>query len=340
MATHPHDDLSAYLDGELTDAEAAELEAELARDPELRGELAEIESVVQFVRREGAEAAPFGFHRRVMDRIEAEHPPRSSWAAWWRKPLGLPLEGWVVAAAAAAVLLFVLPRGQVGVGPDWEPVESESPAAAKLPAVEPVVKDAPAADPAPAKGAPAGKRAGTAEEGVETTLPTRPQALSPALSTKGEVPEPAPAKGEADVPEEVLAPIAPTGEGSDARSVSPTGYRVTLSASDPNMKRRVMALASRFGRPVQLDGSEPTSAAFQGSEESLLVEIPQRQLLDFESSLRKLGYRISGMDDRQLLKGGSVVVRLDMVFESRATKKMARPEPASEEGSASSAPGE
>ena len=31
--------LSAWIDGELTDAEAAELEAELARDPSLRAEL-------------------------------------------------------------------------------------------------------------------------------------------------------------------------------------------------------------------------------------------------------------------------------------------------------------
>ena len=111
-STHP--DLSAYLDGELTDAEAAELEAELARDPELRADLSELEQVVDWMRRDGPDQAPLGFHRRVMDRVEREYPRQPSFWAWLRRPLGIPLEGWLVAAAAAAVLFSVLP----GSNPD------------------------------------------------------------------------------------------------------------------------------------------------------------------------------------------------------------------------------
>src|SRR5687768_10903156 len=97
--------LSAWLDGEIDPAEAAELEAELARDPALKAELESLESVVRLLRDEGPAQAPLGFHHRVMARVEEEHPERPSWWSWLRRPFGVPLEGWAIGLAAAVALL-------------------------------------------------------------------------------------------------------------------------------------------------------------------------------------------------------------------------------------------
>ncbi|HHO52620.1 MAG TPA: hypothetical protein ENK18_17555 [Deltaproteobacteria bacterium] len=114
-----NEDISAYLDGELTDAEIADLEEQLSRDPGLRAALAELEGAVRWIRHAGPDQAPMGFHHRVMARIEEEHPERPPWWARLRRPLGIPLEGWLVAAAAAAVLFLALPGPDPGSPAPW-----------------------------------------------------------------------------------------------------------------------------------------------------------------------------------------------------------------------------
>src|SRR5689334_4940913 len=133
MAREPastNEDLSAWLDGELDPAAAAELEAELARDPALRAELDSLETVVRLLRDEGPSQAPLGFHHRVMARVEQENPPQTSWWAWLRRPFGLPLEGWALVLAAAVALLLVLPSRK-GVEP--APPDDRSPAMMQMP---------------------------------------------------------------------------------------------------------------------------------------------------------------------------------------------------------------
>ena len=116
--------LSAWIDGELSEAEAAELEAELARDPSLRAELEELEAVVQLLHRDGPVSAPDGFEARVLARTERERIPGLR-LAWVRRPLGVPIEVWGLGlAVAAALVVTVLPTLRGG-----QPEEPPEPAA-------------------------------------------------------------------------------------------------------------------------------------------------------------------------------------------------------------------
>lgn len=86
--------LSAYLDGELAPAEAARLEAELARDPDLRAELNALKLVSNELRVDAEDrraAAAIGA------RLRARRRRRRAW---------LPL----LPVAAAAALVLVLTR--------------------------------------------------------------------------------------------------------------------------------------------------------------------------------------------------------------------------------------
>ena len=66
------DMLSAYLDGELTDAERAAVEQRLDVSEEWRTELAEVQSVRAIMRGLPARDAPPGFWDRVLAHVEAE----------------------------------------------------------------------------------------------------------------------------------------------------------------------------------------------------------------------------------------------------------------------------
>ncbi|MBX2798596.1 MAG: hypothetical protein KTR31_13025 [Myxococcales bacterium] len=315
-----NEDLSAYLDGELTDAEAAELEAELARDPELRSELTELESVVQWMRQEGPDQAPLGFHRRVMDRIDAEHPEATPLWSWLRRPFGFPLEGWVMTAAAVAVLLMAIPwKPDTSVGEGWPTPSPEvgTPAALKLP--EPVSEPSP----------PAVTKAGTAEGEAEvasakdarfgTRPPTPvPAATEPLVAPKKDAPAKqapildttAPA-GEGEAPmevasEETVLPVAAPG------ALATPGYEFVLTSDDANMKYRMLALAGQFGGARDLQGRPVANAEMLDSTEVLDVRLSQGDLTLFRQRLAKLGYDVAESVDEALLPPGDMRVRVTL----------------------------
>ncbi len=102
--------LSAYLDGELTQADRARLEARLARDPDLRDALAGLRQTRQLLRRTPQRRAPRNF--TLTPRMAGLRPPT---------PRLVPAFSW---ASAAALLLFVctlgaglLPRFSFGAAP-------------------------------------------------------------------------------------------------------------------------------------------------------------------------------------------------------------------------------
>jgi anti-sigma factor RsiW len=101
----PQDDelLSAYLDGRLSPAEAARLEARLAADPELRRRLHELRRVVQLLAQAPRLAVPRAF---VLSEAQvATASPARGWQRWRRGfPRGLTLATAVVALA----LVFTL----------------------------------------------------------------------------------------------------------------------------------------------------------------------------------------------------------------------------------------
>lgn len=277
MSTAPADErLSAYLDGELTDEEAASIEAELAGDPALRAELGRLKAVVALMHDEGPVRAPLGFHASVMARIEAEHPAQPSWWDWLRRPFGVPIQGLAVAAVALMVFAVVAwPDGEAPPGPPtesptWRSTEAEgerSPAALKT---VPSPKEAPlekASGKADAEGPPV-----RAKEEAVAPLPAEAPAVDAA-------PEPAPAE--------------PPPQG---RSL-PRGY--TVVTDDVTSLRTLLATVGRFGGTVTDASGQPlTSAEMTTSRTHLRIDLPTAQLAAFEAALDALGMVQRTFDDK------------------------------------------
>ncbi|MCB9679320.1 MAG: zf-HC2 domain-containing protein [Alphaproteobacteria bacterium] len=102
--------LSAYLDGELSEGERAELEATLAEDAGLRAELDALADARAFLAEHGAVSAPEGFLDDVLALVEQE--PQVVQLAWYRRPFGIPIEGLAVAAAALLVVWIAIPNSR------------------------------------------------------------------------------------------------------------------------------------------------------------------------------------------------------------------------------------
>ena len=260
--------LSAWIDGELTDAEAAELEAELARDPSLQAELAELEAVVRIMHDEGPAQAPLGFQERVVARVEREHPARGRLGAWIRRPFGVPLEGWTLAAAAVAVLIVtVLPalrRAPPPIG--GEPAAIE-------------VRSFP-------------KEEGTAEP---TDAPIAPPAQGQALSAKG--PGPANALGTESATELSGDGAAPDIEPLVQTPTEPPDLvldsyrgrqRIIAHGKNEAMKQEVLSYLGRWGGATDVNGAVIDDATMITPREDLLITIPQDQLPRFTNGIAQL----------------------------------------------------
>jgi anti-sigma factor RsiW len=98
-------ELTAYIDGELSEAERARLEAQLKADPRLAALEARLRQTVALMKTLPAPAPSRQLKAGVLGRLEADAAPVGSWS-WAR---AVPL----VAVAAAALLVFVV-RGRVG----------------------------------------------------------------------------------------------------------------------------------------------------------------------------------------------------------------------------------
>ena len=90
--------LSAHLDGELTPAEAAEVEAALAADPELRAEYEGLAGVREILRGEASVEPAAGALERIMRRVWRQ---LRWWLRWCRSSAGAAPPG--LAAAVGAV---------------------------------------------------------------------------------------------------------------------------------------------------------------------------------------------------------------------------------------------
>ena len=117
----PIDDerLTAYLDDELDELGRVRFEAELRDDAELRDALQALRDSREFMRQAGPLAAPAGLYDKIMDKVD-EDVVVSDRSAWWRRPMGVPIEGLAVAAVAVLVLLSALPRASLSDAEELE----------------------------------------------------------------------------------------------------------------------------------------------------------------------------------------------------------------------------
>jgi hypothetical protein len=111
MNDETREQLSAYLDGALTEAERRELESRLAASAELRGALEDLRSVSRAVKDLPKEPLPSGFLVRFQARRARGDAPRADWV--FLPPAARP----VVAALSVGVVALVI-WNKVTVQPD------------------------------------------------------------------------------------------------------------------------------------------------------------------------------------------------------------------------------
>lgn len=294
--------LSAWLDGELDEAEGALLEAELARDPELRAELQSLEAVIRLLREDGPTQAPLGFQHRVMARVEHEFPERPSWWVWLRRPWGIPLEGWVLGLAAAAALLLVLPIWRSGPPSDSDGVAHElSPAAVEAPKLaEPI--DLPSLE---------GKELESDKKGQGEKAESK--LIGRATTGEDSVPKALPK----DAPTEVAGTEAVTpdlGKTATPDPVDPTSpYQVVVTSEDAGMKREILAIASRYGTgATDVDDNPIHDSAMRAGSEELIVSLSQADLASFAKDVASKGYLVDTVNQGMIVGGSTVSVRLTL----------------------------
>jgi hypothetical protein len=128
--------LSAYLDGQLSSEETAEVARALEEDAALRAEYEALSAAVTLLRRHGPAAAPPGFHDRIMAQVGEQRGGR---LVMFRQLLrAVPVEAVALAAAAVLVIAIVgMPGDDVGPAVSPPPVEVKGGAAAPQARIEP-----------------------------------------------------------------------------------------------------------------------------------------------------------------------------------------------------------
>ena len=322
-APFANEQLSAYLDGELTDAEVSELEALLESDPSLRSELAALEGAIASLRSHAPAFAPEGFKDSVLAKLEHEPIPANN-VAFWRRPFGVPLEG--VAIAAVALMVFGVALN-LGVAPDPEPTNA---AIAKLdlgPQELPGKASAPTPAATRADEATRQQAAAAAPE-PQPRLKKQQVAAKPSSSGSksliqeliGDVSETqavagTEASGEYTAPE---ASVDSTSGGTDKQSAKVAGYRYVLTTDNPDVAAALNRLAARYKGKLEDSSGKSVQGDMMASSDtaSLRVHLPASALREFGDDLRSLG-SVQQENDNRWYTGDQVQVQIDV--------QMARP---------------
>ncbi|MSQ02034.1 MAG: hypothetical protein EXR71_09095 [Myxococcales bacterium] len=292
--------LSAYLDGELTAAEARDLETAVARDPALRQDLDELRRAVDLLRKSGIVDPPLGFADRLAARLEAEPMP-VGWRRWVRQ---LRPEAVMLAAAAAMVVVYVGNRDEL---PNLTvPVETpvlvgktfDNGAEAAVPESAPASV---AAAPPPALEGKAAEKpaeyASAAADGVLGNEGRKPASKTQSLAERLPSPknaqagaEPWRAKWEVD-PELDQATPPPQAALTSAQFVSPPPFRYRIVARNDLALKELARIAGELGGKLQDSRGRPL-AAFHleaGTSSSVRVAVPAHNAARLAERLRELG---------------------------------------------------
>ena len=306
-----NEQLSAYLDGELDESEAAAFERELSRDPVLRRELEDLRAAVELMRTHGPAKAPADLYGSIVRAAEDEPMP----GAWWRwllRPFGIPIQGLAVAAVGLVVLVLAMNGGDLlGGSEPEEPTEEASAvarkdappakgqAAGEAEALEDEEADAVAdlgelegqADEAPQvqskkEAMPRPKEKTASKTAMKQALDAEPDALRGAAGGTGEAAEDGAAGSK-------VAQTTTESAGTDADEPELSNRTVAyeLDTTDPEALYKLKMLAGRHGGQIVGAGGKALSSydLDQGSPQTLTVSIPRTRLADFVGDLKALG---------------------------------------------------
>jgi len=322
----PNDQLSALLDGELSDAEATALEEALRTDASLRSDLERLKQVQRLLRSHGPARAPEGFADRVRQRVQIEEAQRTT--PWWRRPMGIPLEGVLIAAAAVLVLIVAVPNGPTSTqsgavqpteGADERAARPVDPPGTKTATEKELIQgdEAPQvakADPpaeAPLKGA-------QWDEGIADANPVEKDAVK-----KQPVQD---SKSQASTDDDPITAIADAGtdeEGGAGLQKAPTknekfvnaGYNYTIYAEDSDILLALQRVAGRYSSQV-LDplGQPMNSATLTQSETTLLIDVPADQASAFIRELKGLGVKVLSDESNDMIAGSSMRIQVTLML--------------------------
>lgn len=326
--------LSAYLDGELSAAEAEEVRRAIEDDAEVRAELERIQSGVDLLRTHGRVAAPAGFKDRVLREVALAPPPRGVVHLLRR----FPWEAAAVGLAAALVLVAVgIPQGQ-----------ESSPATT-------LSKDAPLALPppvaVPARPPPLGS--GTKPPQAEQA-DAEPEELQAPRSTPKSVSKAAPkgseqttARGQAGqqaglidlntgfTPDEPYVPDwdqdqaevgaeggepppSNTGEAPPQQLATARVAAWRLFPRSPDALQALAALAADLGGSVVTADGRPFAPRSLGADDDLMVlqvQIPEDRQEEFGRRLASLGMASAlRTGDERLFGGGMIMVQVEVQY--------------------------
>jgi hypothetical protein len=327
--------LSAYIDGELPEAEMAEVEKAIRDNPSVRAEYSRMMNAVELLRSQGPSQAPDGFAERLEARLALEKMPRAK-MGWLPAPLRrIPMEALGLAMAALLVVTLIQrdPTPQVLDADKEEMLAKE-----KKPAPPP-------APPEEDRDAEAALGVGTASQ-VEKPKMSKEQVArrkdelpqrTVTISKKGR--QANPAKQEA-VPESTVdyaeEPMMEGGvfnweeEYEEALGVntaqSNTGPTVTIGPvryrlypKSAEVLWQIAKLAKRFGARLTTSNgrtASPFSMTTEKNYANLKLQMSPARLEAFVAALHDLGaMTLVQQDETRLYSGGMMELELEIQFE-------------------------
>lgn len=283
--------LSAYIDGELSASEMAEVDTALQRSPELREEYDRLMSAVHFVRDHGEVQAPPDFHRRVLAAVEDEPMPGGFWLRIKAFFTPVPMES--LAVAVAAVLVAVL----VGRNMNDEPVLPEdTPEVAA--AVEPEVD----AEPPPTEDAVAVVETEEATD-AKTAPPAWAQEMAELTSPKETAKDDRVASATLTAPEDGVVKLdmgepmekADLGEPEitepELKSQLKASQSMQLNVSNPDAVRELLMIVRQYGGTA-VDSKGRTvdeDALAKAGRVGVSIMLPQQNVSSFTMALQQIG---------------------------------------------------
>ena len=302
--------LSAYLDGELTEDEAATLERELGHNAELRAELDAIQRAVQLLRDHGSVSAPADFHTGVMAAAAAQ-APKLTWWQWLRRPMGIPLEGLAIAAAAIAVLLLALPVARSPVtGPDIAPAVANP--KMKTIGVDEEESNVPPSEPALAAPDPKTPVAPQKEDPIQTATP---QGIADAPVGDAEQPV------EGKVAQVAATNAAGQDDNPDDVVLRNPGFSYTVYTEDPDaLIALIRTTEQNSGSLTGLDNKPLDDIEIPPAGRRVVVaHLPFSAIGGFHKELDKLGV-VNRVKNDKLIKGDTVTVQVTVQMAGGAPK--------------------
>jgi negative regulator of sigma E activity len=326
--------LSAYIDGELSDAEMAEVEKSIRENPSVRAEYSRMLNAVELLRSQGPVEAPEGFSERLAALLATEPLPRSR-TRWIPKPFRhLPLEAFGLAIAAVLVV-FLIQRGpaeenqedgQSELVVQEDPVEpSETPSESKEPEV--VQEELAASLENSQQRVPA--EAATKKERVVRTpvLPKDPtesssvpsRANTEAGGASGAEAAPLEEVGAMDWEEQFAEAGSTKGERYSGPTVAMGPVRYRLFPKSSEILWQIERLAQLYGARLMKSAGGKLSPFSMTTEENyanLKIQMSPERMEAFVAALQDLGaMSLVRQDDTRLYGGGMMELELEVQYE-------------------------